>query len=121
MHIEAMTMVRSGSSAPERRRGMSEHATKRKSSDAESDAALRRIAAISEDEIDTSDIPEITEAQWHTAQKGRHFRPYKTAITIRLDADVVDWFKARSENGGYQTEINRVLRQHMLEAIKSAG
>lgn len=98
---------------------MSEPPTKRKRSDIEVGAALRRIAAIADAEIDTSDIPEITEAQWTTAQKGRHFRPYKTSITIRLDADLVDWFKAHAENGGYQTEINRVLRQHMIEAIKS--
>jgi uncharacterized protein (DUF4415 family) len=93
---------------------------KRKPSDDEIEAAVRHIAAIREDEIDTSDIPEITEAQWATVQKGRHFRPTKTSVTIRLDADLVAWFKAHAENGGYQTEMNRVLRRHMLEAIKKA-
>jgi len=100
---------------------MSEPATKKERSDDDVEAALRRIASIPDSEIDTSDIPEITEAQWATAQKGRYFRPTKTSITIRLDADLVDWFKAHTENGGYQTEINRVLRQHMVHAIKSAG
>jgi uncharacterized protein (DUF4415 family) len=100
---------------------MSKHATIKKPSDDEVEAALNHIAAIPDEAIDTSDIPEITEAQWATARKGRYFRPNKTSITIRLDADLVDWFKAHAENGGYQTEINRVLRRHMVEAIKKAG
>ena len=37
----------------------------------------------------------------------------KQQITLRLDADVVAWFKANALDGrGYQTEINRVLREH---------
>jgi uncharacterized protein (DUF4415 family) len=90
---------------------MSEPATKKKHSDDQ---------AVDED-IDASDIPEITDAQWATARKGRHFRPTKTSVTIRLDSDLIDWFKARAEAGGYQTEINRVLRRHMIEVIKSGG
>jgi uncharacterized protein (DUF4415 family) len=54
-------------------------------------------------------------------ERGRFFRPNKTSVTIRLDADLVDWFKAHAENGGCQTEINRVLRRHMVEAIKKTG
>jgi uncharacterized protein (DUF4415 family) len=69
---------------------------------------------VSDELIDTSDIPEITGAQWQTAQPGRFFRPNKTSITIRLDADLVDWFKTNADRSGYQTEINRVLRQHMI-------
>jgi len=38
-------------------------------------------------------------------------------MTIRLDADVVTWFKEHSEGRGYQTEINRVLRRHVADAI----
>jgi uncharacterized protein (DUF4415 family) len=100
---------------------MSKPATKKKPSEDEIEAELLSIAAIPDEAIDTSDIPEIIDAQWATAQKGRYFRPNKTSITIRLDADLVDWFKAHAENGGYQTAINRVLRHHMAEAIKKAG
>lgn len=100
---------------------MSKHATIKQPSDDEVEAELNHIAAIPDEAIDTSDIPEITEAQWATARKGRYFRPNKTSITIRLDADLVDWFKTHAENGGYQTEINRVLRRHMVGAIKKAG
>jgi uncharacterized protein (DUF4415 family) len=100
---------------------MSEPISKKRHSDDEVQKELRRIAAIPDDEIDTSDIPEITDAQWATAERGRFYRPNKTSITIRLDADLVDWFRTQTGNGGYQTEINRVLRRHMLEAIKTAG
>ena len=76
---------------------------------------LRHLAALPDDEIDTSDIPETTEEQWATARRGAHFRPLKTPITIRLDADVLAWFKETTESGKYQSEINRVLRQHMTD------
>lgn len=45
--------------------------------------------------------------------------PGKSRITIRLDQDVIDWFKGRvNEAGGgnYQTLINQALRQHMAQA-----
>ena len=32
----------------------------------------------------------------------------KTSISLRVDADVLDWFKAQGR--GYQTRINAVLR-----------
>ena len=34
--------------------------------------------------------------------------PPKTSISLRVDRDVLDWFKAQGE--GYQTRINAVLR-----------
>lgn len=98
---------------------MSEPATKKRYSDDRTAEAMEHAAGMADNNIDTSDIPEISDAQWATARKGRHFRPTKTSVTIRLDADLVDWFKARAEDGGYQTEINRVLRRHMVETMKS--
>jgi uncharacterized protein (DUF4415 family) len=37
--------------------------------------------------------------------------PPKKAISIKLDADVLDWFKKRGK--GYQTRINRILRRYV--------
>lgn len=37
-------------------------------------------------------------------------------MTLRLDADIVRWFKDHARTGGYQTEINRVLRRHIAHA-----
>jgi uncharacterized protein (DUF4415 family) len=42
---------------------------------------------------------------------GRFYRPKKTPVTIRLDADVLAWLKSSGE--GYQTRINDYLRQMM--------
>ncbi|MCL2713804.1 MAG: BrnA antitoxin family protein [Alphaproteobacteria bacterium] len=61
--------------------------------------------------IDTSDMPEITD--WTDARRGLVYRPLKTMLSLRIDADVVGWFKSRGENG-YQTRINAALREHML-------
>ena len=77
----------------------------------EQKAEIEALAALPDQEIDTSDIPEILE--WSGARRGLLYRPVKRQITLRLDADVVAWFRANAPNGrGYQTEMNRVLREH---------
>lgn len=79
-------------------------------------AELAIIDAMTDDEIDLSDAPEITD--WTGAVRGKFYRPEKQAVTIRLDADVVAWFKGREPK--YQTAVNRVLRDYMLSHRKSA-
>lgn len=79
---------------------------------------LERLAALPDDQIDTSDIPEITDEQWATARRGHLYRPLKKPVTIRIDADVLAWFKEHAAGGGYQTEINRVLRRHVTDTEK---
>lgn len=72
---------------------------------------IEALAALPEEAIDTSDIPEMLD--WSDAGRGLLYRPVKRQITLRLDADVVAWFRANAPNGrGYQTEMNRVLREH---------
>jgi len=73
-----------------------------------------RIDALKDREIDTSDIPEQKKAFFKRAVL-RLPEP-KTAVTIRLDRQVLDWFKAKGP--GYQTRINALLRAYM-EAHKS--
>ena len=72
-------------------------------------AELKRLGAMPDDEIDTSDIPERTD--WAGAEVGKFYRPIKKQLTLRIDADVLDWFKARG--GKYQSAINDALRQHV--------
>jgi uncharacterized protein (DUF4415 family) len=79
---------------------------------------LARLQALPDDQIDTSDIPEITEEQWARAKRANFYRPLKQAVTIRLDADVVAWFKENAAGRGYQTEINQVLRRHVADMEK---
>ena len=75
-------------------------------------ADLKRLAAMPDAEIDTSDIPELTDAQLAEMQRPEHFRPVKKQITARLDADVLAWLKAGGK--GYQSRMNAILRQAML-------
>lgn len=70
---------------------------------------LKALAALDDDKIDTSDIPEI--ANWDQAAIGRFYRPIKKRLTIRLDADVVEWFKLNNEH--YQSAINKALRDYI--------
>ena len=72
----------------------------------------RAPAAVTDKDIDTSDIPEVTD--WSRAVRGKFYRPIKQQLTLRLDADVIAWFKDHARDGrGYQTSINRVLRDYV--------
>ena len=85
----------------------------------EQKAEIEALAALPEEAIDTSDIPEILD--WSGARRGLLYRPVKRQITLRLDADVVAWFRANTPNGrGYQTEMNRVLREHVKGGSRRA-
>ena len=86
-------------------------------------AELAKLAALPDDQIDTSDIPEITDpAVWENAVRGLFYKPPKVQITLRLDADVLEWFRqdAADSKANYQTAINAALRKHVLEAVIQA-
>ena len=85
----------------------------------ESIARLKALAQRPDSEIDTSDIPELTEEQWKRGVRGRFYRPVKRQITARVDADVLAWLK--SQGKGYQSRINAILRREMLTALKAAA
>jgi uncharacterized protein (DUF4415 family) len=80
----------------------------------------KRVRAMTDKDIDLSDIPEVTPEMF---AKGvvRHglkeFVPGKVQLTVRVDRDVLDWYRASGR--GYQTHINALLRAYM-EASKSA-
>jgi uncharacterized protein (DUF4415 family) len=74
-------------------------------------AELERLAAMSDTEIDVDDIPEAPAENWALAKRPGLYRPVKRHVTMRLDADVIEWFKEHAGGRGYQTEINRVLRK----------
>lgn len=82
----------------------------------EQQAELEALAKLPDEQIDTADIPEIQD--WSQAERGVFYRPVKQQITLRLDADVIAWFKQQSQAGqrrGYQTNINRVLREYVTQ------
>ncbi|WP_323760572.1 BrnA antitoxin family protein [Maricaulis sp.] len=69
-------------------------------------AELARLAELPDDEIDFSDIPELDEA-WF-AEAVVWTPPAKKQITLRLDDDIIAFFKESGK--GYQTRMNAVLR-----------
>jgi len=77
---------------------------------------LKTIAALSEDQIDTSDIPELTEELLRSGTRGQMYRPIKKPVTMRLDADVLEWLKR--DGAGYQTRANALLRREMVRTTQ---
>lgn len=75
---------------------------------------LQALAALPDDRINTRDIPE--QKDWSGARRGLFFRPVKKQLTLRLDADLIAWFKGRAPSGeGYQTRINSALREYVSQ------
>ena len=75
-------------------------------------AELKSLAALPDNAIDTSDAPQLLD--WSGAKRGVFYRPVKQQLTLRLDADVVSWFKSHTKSSeGYQTRINRALREYV--------
>lgn len=62
--------------------------------------------------IDYSDIPETSEEFWKNAEV--KIPVEKTAISIRLDNDILEFFKKQGK--GYQSKINAVLRSYVEHA-----
>ena len=80
-------------------------------------AELKSLATLRDDAIDTSDAPELLD--WSRAKRGLFYRPVKQQLTLRLDADVIAWFKNHTTSDeGYQTRINRALREYVQEQAR---
>ncbi len=69
---------------------------------------LKRLDAMKDEEIDYSEIPELDEAFFRDARVV--LPPAKRQLTIRLDADVLEWMKGQGK--GYQSRINAILRAY---------
>jgi uncharacterized protein (DUF4415 family) len=77
---------------------------------------IQELVDLPDSEIDLSDIPETTEDFWKNAVLMRPEDWKKPKITIRLDADIVDYFKSLGPI--YQIRMNEVLRTYMEEMQK---
>lgn len=77
---------------------------------------IQKLAEMADEDIDTSDIAEVED--FTGAIRGRFYRPVKRQVTLRLDADLLAWF--RSLEGKYQTRINAALREYM-DSHRKAG
>jgi uncharacterized protein (DUF4415 family) len=99
----------------------SEHIVRheRKPLSAEQIARLRAVADRPDAEIDFSDIPDADADSAARMVRGMFYRPIKKQITLRLDARILEWFR-QSAPKGYQTDINRVLREYVEAQEKRA-
>lgn len=76
---------------------------------------LKALAAMPDSAIDYSDIPPLTDDFWKNATRNSFYKPVKQATTVRVDADVLLWLKGQGK--GYQTRINAILREAMMQSI----
>ena len=74
---------------------------------------LSRLNGLQDQDIDLSDCPELTPEMFARAIVRKGLQPVKrkTQLTLRLDQDVLEWF--RKQGQGYQTQINALLRAYM--------
>ena len=88
------------------------------------EAELLAIRNLPDDQIDTSDSPEILD--WWNAVRVAVYQPVKRDVTVKLDEYVIDWSKDNAED--WQEAISQVLLEHIRQqrlpsrkAVKKAG
>ncbi|MHB8652518.1 MAG: BrnA antitoxin family protein [Terriglobia bacterium] len=81
----------------------------------------KRVAALKDRELDFSDTPELTPEMFARAVVRRGLKPLprKRQLTIRVDSDVLEWYKKQGQ--GYQTRINALLRAYMHERLRKSA
>ena len=79
------------------------------------------MGALKDREIDFSDIPELTPEMFARAVVRRGLKPLprKRQLTIRVDSDVLEWYKQQGQ--GYQTRINALLRAYKHERLRKSA
>ena len=97
---------------------------KQNSSSQASETDWERVESMTDDDIDLSDLPELTAEQFARAElriSGKPIEHRKVRVNIYLDAAVVAYYKSLAGGRGYQTLINETLRQNIqggdLEAM----
>jgi len=84
---------------------------------------LKALDNLRDEDIDFSDIPPLTDEFFKNAVRNPYYaKALKESLTIRLDADILDWFKRHAKDGkGYQTDINKALRAYVVAQEKRAA
>jgi uncharacterized protein (DUF4415 family) len=83
-------------------------------------ARLERLSALSDEAIDTFDIPEVRD--WTGAKRGLFHSGTGDKVAIGVDSEVVAWFRSHSPAGEeYEKRINRVLSEHIAEERQKAS
>jgi uncharacterized protein (DUF4415 family) len=76
----------------------------------------KELKALKKRKIDLSDKDSAEITSWEKAVCGKFYRPTKKQITIRIDADILDWFKHTTSK--YQTLINQACREYIAHYEK---
>lgn len=71
----------------------------------------RRLATVKDKDIDFSEIPELNDAFFRNARLVLPSKSGKAPVTLRMDRDVLNWFKAQGK--GHLTRMNAVLRAYV--------
>ena len=79
-------------------------------------AELEQLAAMRDEDIDFSDIPPMNFKNAFPFRDRHLYRPVKQSTTVRIDADVLQWLKAKGR--GYQTRLNAILRDAMIKEAR---
>lgn len=82
---------------------------------AEGKAEIKALATMPDSDIDFSDIPPLDDSFWKNAVRNPFYKPTKTSTTVRVDSDVLVWLKVQGK--GYQTRINEILREAMIQSL----
>jgi uncharacterized protein (DUF4415 family) len=73
---------------------------------------IAALNAMTDETIDYSDIPPLSETFWQNAKPNPFYQPAKKVTTVRVDSDVLLWLKSKGK--GYQARMNAILRTEML-------
>ena len=94
---------------------------KRTSTDKVSETDWERVGTLRDEDIDFSDSPKITPSMFARAvvKRGLQTVPPKELVSLRVDKDVLEWFRARGK--GYQTEMNALLREYMQAHLEKTS
>ncbi len=86
---------------------------KKKTISNKSQTDWKRVDALKDEDIDLTGTPEISAEMFARAVARRGLKPVsrKTQLTLRVDSDVLGWYK--KQGAGYQTKINALLRAYM--------
>jgi uncharacterized protein (DUF4415 family) len=83
-----------------------------------SEQRAKELQNISDEEIDRSDISELDKEFFQNVKLVER-KSRTEAISIRIDREVLDWFRSNAQEKGYQTLINDVLRTYIHHQQKN--
>jgi uncharacterized protein (DUF4415 family) len=85
---------------------------KKKNISRKSQTDWKRVDKLHDNDIDFSDNPEVSPEMFAKAIVRKGLKParQKTQVTLRIDEDVLSWFKKQGK--GYQTRINSLLKAY---------